>query len=151
MSTIKSRLEKSAAVSTLIGKAVSKLSPKALAATSAAGGIGTYIVGKQAVEDHKAGRQMRKSMQKRAEHELFTREENAIFPMASESGAISARQSMLGGLLANKDKMGKLAEEQLQDLFPGGYSGSKHGYRQRSMTSGKDAGSAMLKAFKADK
>lgn len=150
MST-KNRLEKQAGVGRVIGRAIGKMSPKTVAALSAGGGIGTYIVGKQAVEDLKAGRQMRKAMRKQAEHELFTREENAIFPMASESGAISARQSMLGGLLANKDKMGKLAEEQLQDLFPGGYSGSKHGYRQRSMTSGKDAGSAMLKAFKADK
>tara|TARA_Y100001972_G_C7405158_1_gene210401 strand:- start:76 stop:528 length:453 start_codon:yes stop_codon:yes gene_type:complete len=150
MST-KNRLEKQAGLGRVLGRAVGKMSPKTLAALSATGGIGSYIVGKQAVEDHKAGRQMRKAMSKQAEHELFTREENAIFPMASESGAISARQSMLGGLLANKDKMGKLAEEQLQDLFPGGYSGSKHGYRQRSMTSSKDAGSAMLKAFKANK
>ena len=82
--------------------------------------------------------------------QLFSREPGQIFPLASESGAIATRQSLLDGLLANKGKMGKMAAEQLSDLFPESHKnvGHKHGYRQRSMTTGQDAGSALTKAFK---
>ena len=80
---------------------------------------------------------------------LFTREGNQIFPRASEAGAIETRQMFLDGLLNNKASMGKMAREQLSDLFPESHKIDKtHGYRQRSMLTGKDAGSALVKAFK---
>ena len=83
--------------------------------------------------------------------QLFSREPGQIFPLASESGAISWRQSFTDGLYANKENMGKMAQEQLRDLFPESHKnvGHKHGYKQRSMTTGKDAGSALIKAFKS--
>ena len=164
MSSIKDRLTKNASAVSLL----SKVPAKYLYPGLGIGGAATYAAGQQGVKDLKRGRSQRKSeaaaekarayqemaamhASKVAGVELFSRKDNAIFPLASESGAISWRQSYLDGLLANKDKMGKMAAEQLKDMFPvaHGHKGHKHGYRQRSMTSGKDAGSALIKAFKA--
>ena len=80
--------------------------------------------------------------------QLFSREPNQIFPLASESGAISWRQSLLDGLYQNRESMKQMSEKQLKFLFPeAGKHEHSHGYRQRSMISGKDAGSALTKAF----
>lgn len=122
-------------------------------AVALAGAVG-YKKGGDYVQDFKDGRNSRiariqqaREMSKRADS-LFGREDG-VFPLASESGAVSWRQSFLDGLYSNREKMGKMSAEQLKGLFPEGHSvGSKHGYRQRSMTSGKDAGSALHKAFK---
>lgn len=83
--------------------------------------------------------------------ELFSREPGQIFPLASESGAISWRQSLTDGLIARKEQMAKMSKDQLSSLFPEStkHVGHLHGYRQRSLTSGKDAGSALIKAFKS--
>ena len=115
---------------------------------AALGALG-YKKGTDYFDDFKRGRQQRIAMSKHAEEaeQLFSREH--VFPLASESGSISWRQSYTDGLYANKEKMGKMADEQLKDLWPQSYhAGHKHGYRQRSMTSGKDAGSALHKVFK---
>jgi len=44
-----------------------------------------------------------------------------------------------------------MSKDQLSSLFPEStkHVGHLHGYRQRSMMSGKDAGSALVKAFKS--
>jgi len=82
---------------------------------------------------------------------LFTREPHQVFPLATESGAISWRQSLMDGLYTNRHAMGKMAQEQLKDLFPVSHSSkpsSPLGYKQRSMVSGQQAGSSLVKAFK---
>lgn len=80
---------------------------------------------------------------------LFNREGKAIFPKASETGAVRERQLFLDGLYANREKMGKMAQSQLKDLFPEAHkhTGHAHGYRQRSMMSASEASSAVRKAF----
>ena len=84
--------------------------------------------------------------------QLFSREDKGIFPIASEKGSIVSRQACLDGLLAHREVMGKMANEQLKDLWPASYTaGKSHGYRQRSLMSAKDAGSSLTKAFKSDK
>lgn len=159
--SIRQRLEKVAGG----GRTTVGIANKILFPAIGIGSIGAYEAGKQGVKDFKSGRSSRKEEEARAKEmmmqarmgkyasapELFTREPGQIFPLASESGAISWRQSYLDGLLANKEAMGKMAQEQLQDLFPtsAGYTKKVHGHRQRSMISGKDAGSSLQKAFKA--
>ena len=161
--TIKNRLIKIAGAGEFIVKNLNKIPGKYRYPGVAAAGVGTYLVGKQSLEDMASGRRSRKAeqaqerasrymskmaMSKEAAHmsELFNREQDAIFPMASEKGAVDTRQAMLSGLVANKDKMGKMSASQLKSLFPQG--GKELGYRQRSMLSGKDACSAVSKAFK---
>lgn len=158
--TIKNRLTKIAAGTSLVTKAIRAIPEKYRYPAIGLGSIAAYSGGKQALEDLQSGRTERKQreaqerynriMAKTASVEHMGRTEGQIFPLASESGAISWRQSIMGGLLQNKDKMGKMAENQLTELFPvaGNHEGHKHGYRQRSMTSGKDAGSSLIKAFK---
>lgn len=155
--TTKNRLLKIASEGSMLTKAVRAIPDKYKLPVIGGGSVLAYVKGKQATEDYKEGRKGRLARQEQAMQmmkmaeapkQLFSREPGEIFPLASESGAISWRQSYLDGLLANKDAMGKMAKEQLQDLFPvsGGHK-HKHGYRQRSMTSGRDAGSALNKAF----
>lgn len=159
--TIKNRLTKIAAGTSLVSKAIKAIPDKYRNSAIGLGSVAAYVGGKQAFEDMKEGRKDRKQRQaqerynrlmtKAASVEHMGRTPGQIFPLASESGAISWRQSIMDGLLENKDKMGKMSETQLKDLFPasGNHKGHKHGYRQRSMTTGKDAGSSLIKAFKA--
>ena len=156
MSNIKERLTKQAGVE----KAIKAVSPKYRYAAAGLAGIAGYEGGKRGFKDWREGRRIRKSRQAQEKasrlmskyasgRSLFNREQAGIFPLASESGAISARQSLLDGLFANKGKMGKMAQEQLVSNFPKSHHvGSVHGNRQRSMMTGKDAGSALRKAFK---
>lgn len=166
MSNIRERLTKTASVAKIIGGVLNAVPKKALYPGIGIGSIIAYEKGKQGMRDYKSGKHSRQAQEEQARAmieqarmgkyaaspELFSREPGQIFPLASESGAISWRQSYLDGLLANKNAMGKMAKEQLGDLFPAsaGHTGHKHGLRQRSMTSGKDAGSALVKAFKSE-
>jgi len=163
--TTRSRLEKHAGAGQIAGKTMLGVSNKLLFPAIGIGSIAAYEGGKRSINDLKRGRDSRLQREEEAREmirnarmgkyaaapQLFTREAGQVFPLASESGAISWRQSYLDGLLANKNAMGKMAREQLGDLFPAsaGHTGHVHGYRQRSMVSGKDAGSSLLKAFKA--
>lgn len=80
---------------------------------------------------------------------LFSRGPEAIFPKASEEGAIQWRQAFLDGLYSNREAMNKLVKEQLSDMWPESHKGvgHKHGYRTRSLTSGSEASSALNKVF----
>lgn len=161
MSYTRQRLQKVAGVGQAVGKGLRALPDGVLFPGVALGGAVAYHQAGKAAKDYKRGRNERKAREAQEEMAryskyasaptLFSRESHQIFPLASESGAISWRQSFLDGLLANKEKMGKMAHEQLKDLFPASakHGGHKHGYRQRSMTTGKDAGSALIKAFKS--
>lgn len=163
--TIRNRLIKHASAGQVIGNVVKQIPGKVLYPTIGIGSIAAYEKGKEGVRDLKSGRSNRKAREEQAKEmmrrarmakyaeapTLFSREPGQIFPLASESGAISWRQSYLDGLLAHKNEMGRMAHEQLKDLFPvaDGLTKGKNGHRQRSMTSGKDAGSALVKAFKS--
>ena len=157
--TIKDRLQKqaSAKAGTHIKRLIKAIPDKYKLPAVGVGSIAAYGGGKQAVKDYQEGRSNRKTrraqekaqyyMSKAAGVELFSREPGQIFPLSSESGAISWRQSYLDGLFANREKMHDMAKSQLQFLFPEG--GADYGYRVRSMLPGKDAGSALVKAFKS--
>lgn len=165
MSNIKGRLTKIAGAGQVIGNMVNAIPKRVLFPSIGIGSVVAYEKGKQGIRDYKSGRASRQEQEDQARAmieaarmgkyaastELFSREPGQIFPLASESGAISWRQSYLDGLLANKNAMGEMAKNQLGDLFPSsaGHTGHKHGFRQRSMTSGKDAGSALVKVFKS--
>jgi hypothetical protein len=158
--TIRDRLNKVASEAGLITKGFRLIPDKYKMPVVGGASIATYVGGKQALKDAKEGRKGRKRqeaeqrynrmMSKQAQVSHMGRDEGQLFPLASESGAISWRQSLLDGLFRNKEKMGKMSHNQLSDLFPASadHKTHKHGYRQRSMTSGKDAGSSLIKAFK---
>ena len=163
--TIRNRLVKHAAAGQVVGNVLKLIPGKVLYPSVGIGSIVAYEKGKEGVRDLQSGRSRRKAQEEQAREmmrrarmskyaeapTLFSREPGQIFPLASESGAISWRQSYLDGLLAHKNEMGRMAHDQLKSLFPvaDGLTEGKNGHRQRSMTSGKDAGSALIKAFKS--
>lgn len=163
--SIRDRLIKTAGAGQVAGNVVKQIPGKVLFPGVGIGSIVAYEKGKQGVRDLKSGRASRLEQEEAAKAmiqqarmgkyaeapQLFSRERGQIFPLASESGAISWRQSYLDGLLEHKNAMGKMAKEQLGDLFPAsaGHTKHKNGFHQRSMTSGKDAGSSLVKAFQS--
>ena len=143
MSSVKNRLNKMAS-SKVVGLALPKLGPKAKAGVLLTGGY----VAKGAKDDWSRGRQMRKGKYAEAPKTYMGRKSDAVFPLASEVGAIAERQAILDGLIANKQKMQKLSKAQLTNLFPTNASGEGvHGRAQRSLLSAKESHNKLKKVL----